>query len=136
MKLTHAFSIENNEIDALITQKIIQHIAPEIHVVHFTHAKSALQALQQTLSSRTESFPQLILLDLYMPGMDGWQFLEKYREITEHTFTCAVTYLVTHSNDIDIWIKGRSHQLLENVLLKPFTHSSFRHLLNKHFINS
>jgi CheY-like chemotaxis protein len=133
MKLTRIFSVDDNEIDALINRKVIHYIAPEAIVHSFSNGQSTLNALIQILDSDTDKYPQLILLDLFMPGMNGWQFLQRYEQLVHNKKVSCIIYIVTNSHDIDEWVKAREHKLIENVIVKPFAHRSFFQILNKHF---
>jgi CheY-like chemotaxis protein len=133
MKLINVFTIDDNEIDALISRKIIEHFCPQIHIHHFKDGKSAINTLAHILIADKTKFPQLILLDLYMPGMNGWQFLEKYQQLMQQAKVACVIYVKTNSEDIDHWIKARNNPLVENLIPKPFSHTVFSSILTKHF---
>lgn len=44
--------------------------------------EEAMDKLHKLLASQKEQFPNLILLDLNMPNMDGWQFLEEFEKFS------------------------------------------------------
>nr|PZN63480.1 MAG: response regulator [Sphaerobacter thermophilus] len=58
--------------------------------------------------------PDVILLDMRMPGMDGWDFVERYRENHGHR---APIIILTASQDP---FRGRAEIHPENHLAKPF----------------
>jgi CheY-like chemotaxis protein len=134
MNLTRSFLLTTiSKIDALINRKVIHYIAPEAIVHNFNNGQTTLNTLIQMLNSDTDEYPQLILLDLFMPGMNGWQFLEHYKQLVQDKKVTCIIYMITNSHDIDDWVKAREHKLIENVILKPFAHQSFFQILNKHF---
>ena len=65
---------------------------PEIPTRSFQNGKLALAAFRDTLQKK-EPLPGLILLDLNMPIMDGWQFLESIHQTTldQNLFIAIVT---------------------------------------------
>lgn len=62
-------------------RKMLQSEFPGLHIEAFSNGEPALEALEE-LQSAGKSLPALILLDLNMPIMDGWQFLEAIHQKT------------------------------------------------------
>jgi CheY-like chemotaxis protein len=133
MKLSNVFVIDDNEIDLLISEKIIEHVSPDIRLHHYLDAKAALSALNELLVKDKANFPQLIFLDLFMPEMDGWQFLDSYQRLVKDKQVNCLIYIKTNSDDIDHWVQARDNQLVENLLTKPFSHKEYVYILKKHF---
>ena len=67
--------IDSNEIDNFINQKILEN-SGATNVLIFNQAISALQYLQQTTDA-----PQLILLDIRLPVVDGFEFLDRFSQL-------------------------------------------------------
>ncbi|MFN4152436.1 MAG: response regulator, partial [Candidatus Sericytochromatia bacterium] len=65
--------IDDDPVINFICKKFIQHLAPEIEVIGFTNPIEAFNYLKKY--NKKENFP--ILLDLNMPEMSGWEFLDK-----------------------------------------------------------
>jgi CheY-like chemotaxis protein len=135
MKLSRIVTIDDDEIDSLIFEKVIKHISSDTVVHRFGDCLSAMNALEKMMNADIENFPQLIILDIFMPGMDGWKFLDKYEQLIQQRAISTIVYLCTNSNNINDWIRARDHKLVENVILKPFAHRTFIQLKDKHFEN-
>jgi CheY-like chemotaxis protein len=69
--------VEDNEIDAEITKRVIAASGIAVRVQVARDGEEALQILLQ------QERPQLILLDLRLPGMDGWQVLRRIKNNAE-----------------------------------------------------
>jgi len=67
--------IDSNEIDNFINQKILEN-SGATNVLIFNQAISALQYLQQATDA-----PQLILLDIHLPVVDGFEFLDRFSQL-------------------------------------------------------
>lgn len=64
-----------------------------------------------------ENIPEVILLDLNMPVMDGWEFLDKFTQI--ETSKKIVIYVVSSSiakNDLE---RAKEYGLVTNYVVKP-----------------
>lgn len=69
--------VEDDEADAYLVQRGFRHLPFDYHLEIASDAKQALVFLAKC---KTEGkSPDLILLDLFMPGMDGFEFLETVR---------------------------------------------------------
>ena len=67
--------IEDNFIDNFVNKKLLEHIGVT-KILIFNKPTSALNYLQQS-----KVIPQIILLDIYMPFMNGFQFLDKFEKL-------------------------------------------------------
>lgn len=71
--------VEDNPGDALITEEAFEQAKVAINLVVCEDGPSALEHLDQATKSDGPSMPDLILLDLNLPGMSGIQVLEHIR---------------------------------------------------------
>ena len=95
-------------------------------------AIEALALLQVCCREAPDTFPALILLDLNMPVMDGFEFLEAYQQLPpgprQHTI---VVVLTTSRNPKDV---ERAQGLpISSYLTKPLTRDKISQLLLEHF---
>ena len=76
--------VDDNEIDNLINQKMLEgtNFSERIHV--YTSGKSALEYLQNLQRDKNldpNLIPEIIFLDINMPLMDGFQFLDEFEKL-------------------------------------------------------
>jgi CheY-like chemotaxis protein len=85
-KYQNAMLIDDNELDNFINEKTLEanYFAHKIYIA--TSAKSALEFVNNLIIMGAEhrsAFPEVLFVDINMPMMDGFQFIEHFKKITE-----------------------------------------------------
>jgi CheY-like chemotaxis protein len=120
--------IDDDPINNLISSKIIAFFT-DYNAISFTHAGEALEHLRACEQSG-EEFPEFIFLDINMPEIDGWQFLEHFEKLpAEVTETCSVIML-TSSIDVNDIEKSKKYRSVRDFISKPLTADNIK-LLEK-----
>lgn len=94
--------IDDDKIDLFIHKEIIKRLPRNCNVVQFTFGGDALQYLSQ---SEAAAWPDVILLDIHMPVMNGFDFLDKYTQLAESCRRKCRVMIVSSSldtNDINM----------------------------------
>lgn len=92
-------------------------------------ASDALTHLQQ--ADRAQ--PDLILLDINMPGMDGWEFLNEYSRVLDHAPNQPVIVMLTSSINPQDINHARKFRQVSDFKSKPLTLETIQAILNKYF---
>lgn len=120
----YAMLLDDNELDNFINQKIIEanHFASKIYIN--TGSKSALEFLNNLSISSTDAvniFPEIIFVDLNMPMMDGFQFIENLKnKLPEKLKNLKLVILTSSVNPED---KKKASEIALDItfLNKPLT---------------
>lgn len=132
-KINSVMLIDDNEIDNLINQKMIESINLSDNIFIHSGAKSALEYLkniQKITSDNIEFLPELIFLDLDMPLMDGFQFIDEFEKLNENTKKYCKIILLTSSLDPKDMAKSKKNVNILKHLNKPLTQENLRKLLD------
>ncbi len=97
------------------------------NVIVFNNGRDALENFKAIISVN-EKLPDVILLDLNMPVMDGWQFLDEFVKIP--TPQQILIYIVTSSIDPDDVNRTKIYDLVTNYIVKPITIDVLKGILN------
>lgn len=88
------------------------------HIIDFTHPQKALDYLSSLQNSPR---PIMIFLDINMPGMTGWEFLQEYAKLPiEHQAEHTLMMLSTSSHPDDLQ-KAEEHPCVHGYLYKPLS---------------
>ncbi|MBV9963620.1 MAG: response regulator [Parafilimonas sp.] len=109
--------IDDDEVFQLLTKKMIEHENIADKVLQFSDPTSGLSFFK-TNANDFSKLPSVIFLDLYMPQMNGWQFLSQLENLHfPHKYEPSV-FLVSGADSID-FEKMRKYRLIKGYLSKP-----------------
>lgn len=118
--------IDDNKIDLFIHNEFIKKMNIAHSVKEYSFAKEALQFLKETESN---GWPELILLDIHMPVMNGFDFLEEYLELPLASRQKCHIVIVSSSLDTDDKVKVKENELVLELYEKPLNTSELLALL-------
>jgi CheY-like chemotaxis protein len=85
---------------------------------------NGIEALDYLSDLRNNNFlPDVLFVDINMPIMNGWQFMDAFRDIYSQLSKNIVTYNISSSIDIEDIKRAKSNPLITDYLLKPIDES-------------
>ncbi len=102
--------VDDKDISNFIMRKFIEIRLPTVNTVEYNNPLQAFESIS------TEN-PDLIFLDLNMPDMDGWQFLDRMRA---ESLTNKVAILTSSTSELDMQ-RGAEYGNVVQFFVKPLT---------------
>ena len=110
--------IDDDDINIFIIKKIVEKTGFDIEMVAKSNGKLAIDYLEE-VTAQNAAFPHLILIDINMPVMNGWEFIEAYEALDFKKD--ADLYILSSSvyeNDIE---KTKSYKSVKGFISKPLS---------------
>ena len=101
----------------------------------YTERVEIFQSGQEALDYLSGPFPSpdLIFLDINMPCMDGWEFLDRYRQLSREGKDAIVLVMLTTSLNPDDEMKTREMDEVAGFENKPLLEHRLEGLMKKYF---
>jgi CheY-like chemotaxis protein len=113
--------VDDDVIYQTIVKKLIQKSECFSAYSNLINGQVALTALYNTLETNNENLPDIILLDINMPVMDGWEFMEEFKTIKSKISKKINIYIVSSSIAIDDKNKAKTYIDIIDFIPKPIT---------------
>jgi CheY-like chemotaxis protein len=114
--------IDDDEINNFLNSMIIDEAELAHEVKTYTSAEKALQYLSALVKDpNSQDLPDLILLDVNMPEMDGWDFLEEYKKLNQKILKKTKLMMLSssmHERDVN---RAKTYNFVVDYLPKPLT---------------
>jgi two-component system chemotaxis response regulator CheY len=122
--------IDDDKIFQLTASKTILASQVTNRILQFENGEDALQFLKSNLSNPSV-LPDYIFLDINMPFVDGWMFLEDYATLKSALSKAATIYMVSSSIDPRDITRAKSNSHVTDYVVKPVTSDKFAALLKR-----
>ncbi|MCH8495215.1 MAG: response regulator [Balneolales bacterium] len=116
--------IDDDSIYQMLMRRIIEKSHPHIQVEVFFNGKTALKKLESIIESgNLQEKPHTVFLDINMPVMDGWTFLESIRDEGIYSKLPFTLYIASSSIDHSDFRKAKTFENVSDYLVKPLSRS-------------
>ena len=128
-KLSTILLVDDDPDDNYFHQIVIN----KMNIVnHIEIARNGIEALEY-LKNENRIPPDLIFLDLNMPKMNGWEFLEQYKHLSTAQKAKVLIVILTTSANPDDMERAKEIQEVTGFETKPLCSELLREILQQHF---
>lgn len=124
--------VDDNADDNFIHERAIKQQYANIDVITKTTGEDGLAHLKAISGTKT-SRPDLIFLDINMPGMNGWEFLQEYDHLDESMQGSAIIIMLTTSEVAADIVRAKTWPFVSDFITKPLTREKINGISKKFF---
>jgi|688.fasta_scaffold243441_2 CheY-like chemotaxis protein len=121
--------IDDDEVYQFTVTKNIQSQQLAKKILVFSDGEEALNFLSANIGDNN-AVPDIIFLDINMPIMDGWQFLEEYIQLKPRIGKKVTLYMVSSSVDPADTQRAKKIEEVSDYIIKPITPDQLKVIVN------
>ena len=114
------FLVDDDPIQNMLTSRLIEQAAPDRKYMVFQNGEEVVQALEKGIN------PEVIILDINMPIMDGWEFLEAYQSYSKK----ARVFMLTSSANEEDKKRAEEFDCISGYYTKPIDGRAIAEIVN------
>jgi CheY-like chemotaxis protein len=122
--------IDDDEIFTYIIKKIIEESEISEQITIFSNGRDAINYLTEVAEEET-LLPKVIFLDLNMPLLDGWGFLDEYIRLKPKMCKKINLYVITSSVSTYDHEKSKEYSDITDFIVKPLAKEKFISIVKK-----
>lgn len=111
--------VDDDPINNLINVKVIERSLSFFKIKVFTNPIEALNQLKKWSVSEAHEFPEIIFLDINMPEIDGWEFLERFEKLPASILQKCNVIMLSSSIDYKDVERSKKYKSVKEFVSKP-----------------
>jgi two-component system, chemotaxis family, chemotaxis protein CheY len=122
--------VDDDKVFQMTASRTIKAANLTDRILQFENGEEALDFLKMNAAD-SDSLPDVIFLDINMPFVDGWMFLDDYAELKENLKKQIRIYMVSSSIDPRDIDRARRNINVKEYVIKPVSREKFEELLSR-----
>jgi len=122
--------IDDDDIYKYTAKKTILETEFVNNIITFSDGQEAIEFFLEKQGAPDE-LPDIIFLDINMPILDGWQFLEEYAPLKNKIQKEIQIYVTSSSTNPDDLIQAKNITAVSDYIIKPLSIERFKEIFEK-----
>jgi CheY-like chemotaxis protein len=118
--------VDNDQVNSFVLKNIITRNYSEAEIGLYPDGADALEELK-SLDSSGDKFPDVILLDIYMPIISGFAFLDKY--VKEYAHKSSNIFVMSNSLSKEDQQRANMYSVVRGFITKPLIYNNIQFII-------
>jgi CheY-like chemotaxis protein len=123
--------VDDDTNDNYFHEREIKRFNSETIIITKYSGKESLRYLESEKKEK-EIQPDIIFLDINMPGMNGWEFLKEYSMLDKKSQSKAIVIMLSSSANHDEIERLKTNSIISDYIIKPLTKKTLEDIVKKH----
>ncbi|HYV94394.1 MAG TPA: response regulator [Chitinophagales bacterium] len=123
--------VDDDPINNMLFSCIIGNVDNSADIKCFEFPAEGLKFISSEYGDGSKQIPTVLFLDIDMPEINGWDFLDEFAKMNEHIQEQFTVCLVTSSDNRSDIEKAKSNIFVKRYLEKPLDPDIVHHLLHR-----
>lgn len=119
------YLVDDDDIFQFAAERLIEIELGNINIKVFSDGEEAINFIRENMEENSSLIPDLILLDINMPRMNGFEFIEEFKKIKDKLQQVSI-YMVSSSIDPDDLQKAKELVEITDYIVKPLERDVIR----------
>lgn len=121
--------IDDDNIYQFTARTILESTGLTKEIRSFYNGCEAIKFFRNKENQQTDTLPDVIFLDINMPIMNGWEFLDEYHKLQSELPKYITLYVVSSSIDDHDMQRSKTYKEVTDFIVKPVSRIKYKELI-------
>lgn len=123
--------VDDDPINNSLCTYVIMKSFPGTDIEQFTEPVKGLEFIEKDYTGRDAPVPTVLLLDINMPEINGWEFLDLFKKMSNDILSQFTIFILSSSVDQRDKDKAASEPLVSGFISKPLSIDAIKQIFNE-----
>jgi two-component system, chemotaxis family, chemotaxis protein CheY len=128
MSLKKVCIIDDDKVIQFTSKKMIELTGMAREIISFTDGEKAYEYFMEH-ATQADMLPDIMMVDINMPYIDGWEFLKRYEQVREVLVKKVIIYMVSSSISEEETNRAKAYPDVVDFLIKPVPKDKYLEIL-------
>ena len=120
--------VDDDKANNMLCRMIFKKVFGDVESVTYDNPREALEKISSDYSDSSKKLPTVLFLDINMPDISGWEFMEHYKNFDESIHKQFTIYILSSSVDSKDKDLANKNPLITGYIQKPLTREKLKAL--------